>query len=125
MIRKQIKTAHPTQNRIEVTDYENGNVFIEVGSAIQGTSQLSKEGAHDLIRLLTEAFGAPAKPTFQSQFAELEVGEQFVILPAYSPGERSNAVKIDEERFFNYKKNWVKRAGDLVSHSRIERIPKS
>lgn len=123
MIRKQIKTQRPNQNRIEVTNHENGNVFIEVGSPLGGTSQLSKEGAHDLIRFLAEAFGAPAEPTFQSQFAELEVGEQFVILPAWSPGERSNAVKIDNERFFNYKKNWVKRADNITRNSRIERIP--
>ncbi len=97
------------------------------GAYFRTTSDLigisvSIEDAKKIRDMLIERHGLPEPVTFQSQFAELAVGEQFVIRPGYSPHERSNAVKIDDERFFNYKKNWVKVAAGITSFSRIEKV---
>lgn len=94
-----------------------------LGVTSYGTRSLvTKKAAHELIRILTDHFGEPAPVTFQSQFAELAVGEQFVIRPANRPGERSNAIKIDNDQFYNYTKTWVKSVREINRQSRIEKV---
>lgn len=119
---KKFKSIHAYSSasaEVTVGDNEPG-IYLRT-NGIDGVS-LSAEDAKKIRDLLIERHGLPEPVTFQSQFAELAVGEQFVIRPGYSPHERSNAVKIDDERFFNYKKNWVKVAAGITSFSRIEKV---
>lgn len=120
MTRKQIKPAFSYQRGIEVKRLHNDSVFIEIENGIgpATVTQLGKEGAHDLIRFLTESFGAPEPVTFQSQFAELAVGDQFKATrkDGYT---LNNCVKIDDTRYFNYTTGMVKVASWVASHLRI------
>lgn len=121
MTNHKITTRERYQNPITLTTRDGGNVYLKVG--VPGENEvvtgLGEAGAHELIDLLTGIFGTP---TFRSQFEKLAVGEQFLILPGNDRTVKSNAVKIDNERFYNYTKNWVKKAAGINPDSRIERI---
>lgn len=119
MYRKKIKPAFSYQRGMEVKRHYSGDVYIEIdNSPLPAVTQIGKEGAHDLIRFLTESFGAPEPVTFQSQFAELAVGDQFKATrkDGYT---LNNCVKIDDTRYFNYTTGMIKVASWVASHLRI------
>lgn len=73
---------------------------------------LDKQSAQELYAALTEVFGdiTPPPVTFQSQFAELAVGDHFTA----STGIKG--VKIDDTRYYNYDYKIIKHAS-LVGES--------
>lgn len=103
----------------EDTTNRTGIRVVIDGEGQFATHAFSDEDAVALRDALVRKYGAPKPVTFQSQFAELEIGEQFIIHPDGDASRPSNAVKIDKDSFFNYTRKWVKVASTINSRSRI------
>ncbi len=106
-------------NLISYGSVGNGDITIHINNLVTGDRELAwlnKASSDALIEALTKHFGAPKPVTFQSQFAELAVGDQFT---ATEGSLVVKAVKVDSLTYFCYDTKLLVPARRISSDSTI------
>ncbi len=87
----------------------NGDLTIHVNNLTTGNRELAwlnKAGSDALIAALTAHFGAPEPVTFHSEFAKLEVGDEFIVRDGPNDPRPWPSVKLSDTEYYedSYKK---------------------
>lgn len=107
-----------SEGRVHVnTDNSSEGMYLRT-SGVDGVS-ISVESAKEIRDMLIERYGLPEPVTFQSQFAELAVGDKFTILDGPLDETPWKAIKVSSTQFFNKTLRHLRRAEDITSRYTI------